>query len=64
MTKILITLKDITVTGGAERVCVNLANALSNRGYEVIIASFYQVHAAPPPPTSFALGSSFAHFHT
>ena len=49
MTKILITLKDITVTGGAERVCVNLANALSNRGYEVIIASFYQVHAAPPP---------------
>ncbi|WP_299328645.1 hypothetical protein [uncultured Helicobacter sp.] len=63
MTKILITLKDITVTGGAERVCVNLANALSNRGYEVIIASFYQVHAAPPP-TSFALGSSFAHFHT
>lgn len=61
MPKILITLKDITVSGGAERVCVNLANALSERDYEVMIASFYQVHAAPPP-TSFARKSSFAHF--
>lgn len=57
--RILFTLKDIAVTGGAERVCANLANALSERGYEITIASFYAAHAAPPL-TSLALVLRFA----
>ena len=40
--KILLTIGDITVVGGAERVVINLANAFSESGYEVEILSFYQ----------------------
>ena len=41
MKKILITLRDITETGGGERVCANLSNALSD-SYEIKIVSFHQ----------------------
>lgn len=41
MKKILITLRDITETGGGERVCANLSNALSD-SYEIKIVSFHK----------------------
>lgn len=40
--KILLTIQDISATGGAERVVVNLANALNELGYEVEVMGFYQ----------------------
>lgn len=43
MMKISLVLRDITERGGGERVCVNLANALSEK-HEVQILSFYQSH--------------------
>ena len=41
MPKIILTISDITTTGGVERVVVNLANALVGYGYEVAVISFY-----------------------
>lgn len=41
--KISLVLRDITEKGGGERVCVNLANALSEK-HQVQIISFYQTH--------------------
>ena len=46
--KILLTINDISITGGAERVCVNLANALSELGHQVSILSFYRANAILP----------------
>lgn len=46
--KILLTINDISITGGAERVCVNLANAFAESGHEVEILSFYHAHSAVP----------------
>ncbi|MBX2033596.1 glycosyltransferase family 4 protein, partial [Campylobacter jejuni] len=46
MKKINIFLKDITESGGGERVCVNLANAFSKK-YEVEIFSFYKSFEQP-----------------
>ena len=46
--KILLTINDISITGGAERVCVNLANALSELGHQVSVLSFYRVNAILP----------------
>ncbi|MCC2569891.1 glycosyltransferase family 4 protein, partial [Campylobacter coli] len=46
MEKINIFLKDITESGGGERVCVNLANAFSKK-YEVEIFSFYKSFEQP-----------------
>ena len=43
---ILLTINDISITGGAERVCVNLANALTGCGHSVEILSFYRVDKA------------------
>lgn len=40
--KILLTIEDISFGRGAERVTINLANALAERGYKVSILSFYQ----------------------
>lgn len=40
--KIVFTIGDITIRGGAERVVVNLANELSNRGHSIRILSFYK----------------------
>ncbi|ELF2320052.1 glycosyltransferase family 4 protein [Campylobacter lari] len=40
--KILLLIGDITIGGGAERVVVNLANALFELGYDVKIFSFYK----------------------
>lgn len=40
--KILLTIGDITIKGGAERVVVNLANAFVEYGYDVEILSFYK----------------------
>ena len=45
--KILLTIEDISYGRGAERVTVNLANALSG-GHEVTILSFYQRHPTLP----------------
>ncbi len=42
--KILLTIEDISYGRGAERVTVNLANALCECGHEVSILSFYQRH--------------------
>ena len=41
--KLFIILKDITESGGGERVCVNLSNAFSEIGFEVSIISFFRV---------------------
>lgn len=46
--KILLTIEDISIFGGAERVVVNLANALSEQGHEVEVLSFYQRHPKLP----------------
>ena len=46
--KILLTIEDISYGRGAERVTVNLANALCECGYEVSILSFYQRHPKLP----------------
>ena len=46
--KILLTINDISITGGAERVCVNLANALSELGHQVSVLSFYRANAILP----------------
>lgn len=46
--KILLTINDISITGGAERVCVNLANALNEAGHQVSILSFYQANTPLP----------------
>ncbi|EMZ41243.1 glycosyltransferase family 4 protein [Helicobacter bilis] len=43
MQKIYIILKDITESGGGERVCVNLSNAFSEMGFEVSIISLFRV---------------------
>lgn len=40
--KILLTIGDITIKGGAERVVVNLANAFIECGHDVEILSFYK----------------------
>ena len=40
--KILLTIGDITLTGGAERVVANLANAYAHIGLDVEILSFYK----------------------
>ena len=46
--RIVITLKDITESGGGERVGANLANAFSaNLGYKVQIVSFFKSGAKP-----------------
>ncbi len=45
---ILLTINDISITGGAERVCVNLANALSECGHSVEILSFYRANRSLP----------------
>ena len=46
--RIVITLKDITESGGGERVGANLANAFAlNLGYEVQIVSFFKSGAKP-----------------
>lgn len=47
MKHIIITLKDITETGGGERVCVNLANALTEAGHRVEIISFFSLKESP-----------------
>ncbi|HDZ4990916.1 TPA: glycosyltransferase family 4 protein, partial [Campylobacter jejuni] len=46
MKKINIFLKDITESGGGERVCINLANAFSKK-YKVEIFSFYKSFEQP-----------------
>lgn len=48
--KILLTINDISIFGGAERVVVNLANALSEVGYKVEILSFYKANKHLPYP--------------
>lgn len=47
MKHIIITLKDITESGGGERVCVNLANAFSESGYKVTIISLFGRNKKP-----------------
>lgn len=44
--KICIVLRDITERGGGERVCANLANALSQK-HQIRIISFYQKFSSP-----------------
>lgn len=46
--KILLTINDISITGGAERVVVNLANALAEAGNQVEILSFYKANENLP----------------
>lgn len=53
--KILLTIGDISITGGAERVCINLANALLERQYEVEILSFYRTNNDLPYATNAKL---------
>ena len=53
--KVFITLKDITELGGGEKVCVNLANALSQRGFKLVVISLYNSRGAPTYRPSEAL---------
>ena len=46
--KILLTIEDISYGRGAERVTVNLTNALCEHGHKVSILSFYQRHPTLP----------------
>lgn len=46
--RILLTIGDISITGGAERVVVNLANALSQNGHSVTLLSFFKSHNSLP----------------
>lgn len=46
--KILLTINDITLTGGAERVVTNLANSLYDIGYDVEILSFFRTNDILP----------------
>ena len=56
---ILLTINDISITGGAERVCVNIANALAESGNNVEILSFY--HANKSLPFSIKTKLTFMH---
>ncbi len=47
MKKVVIVLKDITESGGGERVCVNLANALVESNVQVSIVSLFRQQDAP-----------------
>ena len=53
--QILLTINDISITGGAERVCVNLADALTERGHSVEILSFYRANRNLPYDTKAKL---------
>ena len=53
--QILLTINDISITGGAERVCVNLADALTERGHSVEILSFYRANRTLPYDTKAKL---------
>ena len=57
--KILLTIEDISIFGGAERVVVNLANALSEQGHEVEVLSFYQGNKNLPYAQILALNCIF-----
>ncbi len=46
--RILLTIGDISITGGAERVVVNLAHAFMQNGYDVELLSFFQANAMLP----------------
>ncbi|TLD81488.1 glycosyltransferase family 4 protein [Helicobacter sp. MIT 05-5293] len=46
--KILLTIGDVSIVGGAERVCVNLANAFNEMGHQVEILSFYKTNETLP----------------
>ncbi len=52
---ILLTINDISTTGGAERVCANLADALSECGHSVEILSFYRANRSLPYTTKAKL---------
>lgn len=52
---ILLTINEITTTGGAERVCINLANALTECGHSVEILSFYRQNSSLPYSTKAKL---------
>lgn len=49
---ILLTINDISITGGAERVCINLANALLELNHNVEILSFYRKNRDLPYHTN------------
>ena len=46
--KILLTIGDISITGGAERVVVNLANLFVQLGHSVEIVSFFRTNPMLP----------------
>ena len=56
---ILITINDISITGGAERVCVNLADALTECGHSVEILSFYRANRSLP----YSINSKLTFMH-
>lgn len=49
---ILLTINDISITGGAERVCINLANAFLGLNHSVEILSFYRKNRDLPYHTN------------
>ncbi|MDY2823340.1 MAG: glycosyltransferase family 4 protein, partial [Helicobacter sp.] len=46
--KILLTIGDVSITGGAERVVVNLANLFVQLGHSVEIVSFFRTNPMLP----------------
>ncbi|MCX2717400.1 glycosyltransferase, partial [Helicobacter sp. MIT 21-1697] len=61
MKKILLTIFDISTFGGAERVVVNLANALNEKGHKVEILSFYQTNETLPYHIDKSIKVHFLH---
>ena len=52
---ILLTINDFSITGGAERVVANLANAFTQLGHRVEILSFYHANSVLPYDTKTKL---------
>lgn len=52
---ILLTINEISITGGADSVCINLANTLTECGHSVEILSFYYQNRSLPYGTKAKL---------
>ena len=62
--RILLISDDITLTGGAERVVTNLANAFSELGHEVEILSIHHANTTLPFPLSPSIKIHFTYNHS
>ena len=59
--KILLTIGDMSITGGAERVVANLANAFVQNGHSVQILSFFRANDSLPYALDERVEIAFMH---